>query len=643
VRRAARRALGTAPLLLLAVAIACRGTAPAGRRVLVLGFDGLDYTVTRDLMAAGRLPNFSSLAAAGSFAPLGTSIPPQSPVAWSTFITGLDPGGHGIFDFIHRDPATMAPYLSTTRSVPAAHNLRVGSWLVPLSSPRVESLRDGRPFWEPLGDRDVDTTIIRMPANFPPTGTATRELSGMGTPDILGTYGQFLFLTSDPAVRGTTTVASGVVVHVDASQGEVNGMLQGPDQPLRAQPEPMQAPFTVYVDATHQFARIVVGDEVRLVKVGEWTDWVPVTFEVRPWMTLNGQCRFYLKRLDPTFELYVSPVNLDPLAPALPISSPGSFARDLAERTGRFYTQGMPEETAALKAGLISTETFLEQARLTQEEAHRQFLDLMGQFDRGLLFYYFGSVDQVSHMLWRARDPGHPAYDAARDAPFAHVIDDLYVGLDSIVGEARRRLGPDDLLVVMSDHGFTSWRRTFNLNSWLRDAGYVAPAAGPGASVLGQVDLQHSRAYGLGLNGLYLNLRGRDAFGIVDPTERDALLSEISTKLLAVVDPSTGQPAITRVFRREEVFSSAGHDAIAPDLIVGYAKGTRASDESALGELSPSVFTDNRSAWSGDHCMDPDTVPGILLTNRALARPASTLQALAGAIVAEFGVEFPQP
>jgi len=633
------------------VAACGRPTRGDGPRVIILGFDGLDYGLTRDLMAQGRLPNFARLAALGTFAPLGSSLPPQSPVAWSTFITGLDPGGHGIFDFVHRDPKTMAPFLSTSRTEPPGHAITVGSYRFPLSSGRVELLRHGQPFWEPLEARGIRTTIVRMPANFPPSGTATRELSGMGTPDILGTYGEFT-LYSSGATASVTPLNGGSIRRLartdrpDTPGGAYAGTLEGGTQPYRAGSEPMRVDFIVDVDMTRQFARIVIGDEVRLVKAGEWTDWVPLTFAVRPMQSLHAEARFFVKSLAPDVEVYASPLNVDPLAPAVPISNPHGYAADLARATGRFYTQGMPEDTKSLKTGILSTTEFLQQARIALEENRRQFSHVLATDDSPVLFYYFGTVDLVSHMLWRSLDPQHPAYQPATDAPYASVIPALYAELDAVAGQALAELRPTDLLVVMSDHGFASWRRAFNLNSWLRDEGYVTPI-GRGrenaAGVFGDIDLTRSRAYGLGLNGLFLNLKGREAHGVVGPDARDALLTEITAKLTALVDPATGQPVASHVYRREAVYSSTGFDDLAPDLIIGYAKGTRVSDDSALGLISPDALANNMSAWSGDHCMDPDSVPGILLTNRALRKPAPNLQALAAAILGELGVQgFPR-
>jgi predicted AlkP superfamily phosphohydrolase/phosphomutase len=628
--------------VLLHLAGGCGGREGSGKRVIVLGFDGMDHRVTSDLMAKGRMPNFSRLAASGSFSSLGTSIPPQSPVAWSSFITGLDPGGHGIFDFIHRDPKTMVPYLSTTRTEGAPHTVTIGSWQFPLSSARVELARHGQPFWDVLEQHGVRTTIIRMPANFPPSGTATRELSGMGTPDVLGTYGTFSLFSSAPGPLADRTLSGGRVYPVDVVNNVVRSELVGPDNPFRAPAEKVRAPLTVYIDPQQGTAKIVAGDEERVLQVGEWSDWVPIEFPLMPLQRLRGIGRFYLKQVHPAFELYVSPVNLDPMTPAMPISTPASYAADLARATGRFYTQGIPEDAKALNEDVLTRAEFLRQAGLVVDEITRQYWSVLEHFDEGLLFYYFGNLDQVSHMMWRPRDPAHPAYDPVADAPYAAVVDDLYVAFDRIVGETIARMGADTTLMVMSDHGFTSWRRAFHLNSWLRDHGYLAVLdrslrEDPGLFL--NVDWSRTRAYGLGLNGLYINLKGREQWGIVTAQERGLLVDEIRRGLLRTLDPTTGRAAVTKVYPREQIYTDRAYFDVAPDLIVGYAEGTRGSNESALGGLPAAIIVDNTTQWSGDHCMDPDAVPGILLTSRPLRRPAPSLDKVAAAILAEFGID----
>lgn len=626
------------------LAAACAPThITTGRRVVVLGIDGFDFHLAQDLMARGRLPHLSALAAQGTFSALATSTPPLSPVAWSTFITGSDPGAHGIFDFIHREPATLEPFLSTSRTVPPSRMLTLGRWQFPLSGGRVDLLRGGTPFWEVLEGRGIETTIMRMPANFPPSGTATRELSGMGTPDMLGTYGIFTLFSSRPEVFERQDVAGGVVQPIDVIDGVARGAIEGPHNPYLVAPTPLTVTFAAHVDRANQAVKLVVGDETRVLRVGEWSTWVPVGLELLPMSTLPGEVRFLLKSLTPYFELYVSPINLDPVTPALPISTPDDYAAELARAGGRFYTQGMPEDTRARNAGALSPEELLAQARITAAENRQQFDYVLDRFTDGLLFYYFGHVDQVSHVMWRAMDPGHPAYTAA-DAPYRTVVEDLYAEMDGVVGATAARLGPNDLLVVMSDHGFASWRRAVNINSWLRDAGYLvltSARAGLAPGLTG-VDWTRTRAYAVGLNGIYINTQGREGHGIVPASQREALAAEIAATLQAAIDPATGAPAVTTAFVASQTYAGHAYPAISPDIVVGYARGTRVASDSALGIVAAAVFSDNTENWSGDHSMDPAHVPGVLFTSRPLTRPAPSLQTLAAAILAEFGItDFP--
>jgi predicted AlkP superfamily phosphohydrolase/phosphomutase len=625
----------------LAVGTACAPRPATGPRVIVLAIDGLDYQLTRSLIDAGRLPNFARLARAGGFAPLQTTMPPQSPVAWSTFATGLEPLQHGIFDFVHRDPASVAPYLSTTRTEPVRWVLPLGPWRLPLRGGEVVALRSGEPFWATLERRGVETTIVRMPANYPPSGLATRELTGMGTPDLLGSYGTFTFYTSAPTTAadatGSRTVDGGVIRRAEPADDQVRAHLEGPPNPFRRDGAALAAPFTLMRDRETNSARIIIGDEQRVLQAGEWSDWIPVSFAMTPLQALRGMCRVFLKQVQPSVELYVSPINIDPLDTALTISTPSRFAGELAQSGGRYYTQGMPEDTKAYVAGVLTGDEFLRQAAITAEENRRHYVRLRDERRSGLLFHYFGHVDQVSHVMWRSRDPEHPAYDAAHDAPYAHVIDDLYAGIDRVIGETLDRFGPETLLVVMSDHGFASWRRTFNLNAWLEREGYLVMNDPSQRDLPGfpGVDWSRTRAYALGLNGVYLNLRGRERVGIVAPNDRRTLVAEIAAGLLAEIDPKTGRPAVTMVRQADANGAASPHAAREPDLIVGYAKGTRTSNGSALGAIALDVMEDNTGLWSGDHCMDPRTVPGVLLTSRPLKKAAASLRELSESITNE--------
>jgi predicted AlkP superfamily phosphohydrolase/phosphomutase len=634
-------ALAAAALGLAAPALTGCGRSPAVPRVVILGLDGLDYDLTSRLMAEGRLPGLARLARSGGFAPLGTAIPAQSPVAWSDFTTGHDAGVHGIFDFIHRDPATMEPYLSTSRTEPPKHVLKLGGWQFPLSGGKVELLRRGQAFWEVLEKRGVPTAVLRIPANFPPSGTAGHELSGMGTPDVLGGYGTFSYYTTDRLALLGRPVSGGNVYRVEETDGVIHAQLVGPDHPLKQQPEKLKTDFTIYLDPDRPAVELVVGGERRVLQQGEWSDWVPVSFDLLPTQHLPVEARFYLKQVHPQLSLYVSPLNFDPLAPALPISNPASFAAELARAGDRYYTQGMPEDTKALTAGVFDRQEFLDQARIAGDEVFRQFPYVLRRFPRGLLFYYWGNADLVSHMMWRPMDPGHPAYDPVKDPPFADAVPSAYQQADRLVGYALDHGDKDTLVIAMSDHGFTSWRRTFHLNAWLHQHGYLAvkdESLPAGRELLTNVDWTRTRAYGFGLNALYVNLKGREKFGIVDPADRGRLLAELKQSLETTIDPWSKKPAVGHLYLRDQTFSDGGQRATGPDAVIGYAKGTRGSDESALGEVEREVLTDNDKAWSGDHEMDSPAVPGILATSRPLKRPVRNLRELNAAVLAEYGV-----
>jgi len=643
-----------AAALAAALLAGCGGASDARaprRDVIILGLDGLDYDLTRKLMDEGRLPNFARLAAANGLQKLATSIPPQSPVAWSNFITGADGGGHGIFDFVHRDPKTLVPYLSTSKVVSdpdAGEPWSLGKCQIPTGGGEMELLRHGMPFWEKLEKAGVETTVMRMPANFPPSGTATRELSGMGTPDILGTYGTFTFYTSELFYDQSKISGGGQVVEAWIEDGVVSSDLVGPDNPFTKAKTKAKAPFQVFVDPDEPVAKLVVGGEERILKVGEWSDWVPVALDLgtcgKLMMTpsIPAIARFFLKSVRPEFELYTSPLNLDPKNPVMPISTPDGFAGELAEETGYFHTQGMPEDTKALEGGVLDRTRFLEQVRTAFEEQSAQYKRILADWKGGLLFLYFGAADLTQHTLMDTLDPGHPRWDPEVSPKFANAIPDAYARFDAFLGYVLEHMPKDALVVVMSDHGFTSWRRAFALNTWLWQNGYLKvtdPDAALSAKLFGAVDWSGTKAYGLGINGLYVNLQGREKQGAVPEGERLALMRELKQKLLAVIDPKTGQPAISKVFLREETYSDGGYRDIGPDLVIGYTKGTRGSSASALGELEEEVLFDNTKEWPGDHLMDPDAVPGVLLTNRPLARPAANLTDLHRSILAEFGVE----
>jgi predicted AlkP superfamily phosphohydrolase/phosphomutase len=458
----------------------------------------------------------------------------------------------------------------------------------------------------------------------------------MGTPDLRGTYGTFSFYSSDPADGGQRQVSGGIIHVVEVRDNHVHAAIPGPMNPFRSQNERASREFEVYLDPEADAAKIEIGGEEVLLAKGEWSGWLPVKFDLIPGLVkVSGIVRLHLVAVHPHLRLYTSPVNIDPASPALPISTPPEYSRELFEHAGYFYTQGLPENTAALTADVVDDTQWLSQAADIYAERLRLLDVELRRFRSGLLFVYFGGVDQVSHMFWRTL--GKP------ESGHADAIENAYRQLDAALGQALAAIGPDVTLVVMSDHGFAPYARAVHLNSWLRDQGFLAlrAAAKVGREMYRDVDWSRTKAYGLGLNGLYLNLQGRERAGVVSPAEREGVLAELARKLLDWKDPENGTNIVSRVYRREQVYSGKYVD-LAPDLVVGYKRGYRVSNESALGEVPAGVIEDNVKKWSGDHCMAADEVPGVLLANRPLRSDPIALQDVAPTVLGEFSVPIPK-
>ncbi len=657
-----RHWLGAWPPLLCCVAmaaygVACdqqesRGTAATKRKTIIIGFDGMDPRLVIRMMDAGELPHLDGMRRDGGFAPLATSIPPQSPVAWSSFITGAGPGVHGIFDFVHRNPHKQCePFYSAAETVQSEDGWEVGEHRLPLSfwpfdhNPTQTLLqRKGTPFWSYLDAAGVPTRIYDIPADYPPEPSSHGHhccLAGMGVPDMLGTYGTYQHFAEDTPL--TREEAGGMRSPVEFVQDVARATLTGPANSALKTPLPIHVPFTICRDLAARAVLIEVQDQQVLLAEHQWSDWTRIDFTQQmpsflPDVHLSGICRFYLQEVAPNFRLYVTPINIDPSKPAARISEPPQFVEGIAEKLGMFYTTGFQEDHKARSNGIFTDQEYADQADTVLQERLNLLQYALDEFTEGLLFFYFSSTDLQAHIFWWDSDEAHPSRPAAAAQQNHQLIKELYKRFDQVVGQVRERAGPDATLMVMSDHGFANFRRQFNLNSWLRENGYLHPPTC--GSLFEGCDWSRTRAYGLGLNGLYLNLRGRERDGIVTSgAEREALLGELISRLEAVRDDD-GQPVIKKVYRSDQVYDGAQME-FAPDLILGYHRGYRASWATTLGEITSSVLSDNDSAWSADHCIAADEVPGVLFSSRPIVAGQPSLIDLAPTILAEYGIVAP--
>jgi predicted AlkP superfamily phosphohydrolase/phosphomutase len=611
------------------------------KRVVVLGLDGLDYRLTEKLLAEGKLPHLAALRELGCFKPLATTLPPISPVAWSSFQTGVNPGKHSIFDFLTPDRRTYQPKLSSVDIRPPRRVLRLGKYQLPMGRAEIRLLRKSRPFWSFLSDHGIFSCILRVPITFPPEKLRGVLLSAMCVPDLRGTQGMFSYYTTRPQEDGDRT--GGDVHTVVRSGNTIRAELIGPHNPLRTDGSILKVPFVVTVRDKDR-AVLTIGGVKHELRKDQYTDWIQVRFRAGPGVKVHGVCKFLLLSTEPDFGLYVTPVNLDPESPAMPVSYPSVYSVYLAKRQGLFATLGLAEDTWALNEHILSDEHFIQQCVDMDREREAMFFDALDKVPRGLVACVFDGTDRLQHTFWRHIDEEHPAHSAEARGKQGDVIEDLYRRMDDLVGRTVARCRRQDtLLLVISDHGFNSFRRGIDLNRWLEENGYLYVHADKrGQEYLGGVDWSRTRAFALGLAGIFLNVKDKYAQGIVEPgAEAAKLREEIASRLSGLVDPESGASAIKRVYQAPRIYRGPYKDE-APDLIVGYERGYRASWDTAIGRITEEVFHANRKAWSGDHCIDPSLVPGVLFCNYPVADEYPRLMDVGPTVLRLFGVAVPE-
>lgn len=633
------------------------------RRVIIVGLDGLEPSLTERYMQEGILPNLSSLKDSGSFSRLATTLPALSPVAWSSFQTGVNPGAHNIFDFLTRDKRSCLPQLASTEIRTRAHSSlktilskiglkRLANSIKGGTKHSVAITRKSKPFWRILGDHGVFSNIIRVPISYPPEDFNGNILSAMCTPDIRGTQGSFAFFVENTEQLSSAT-GGDIKLFTKGSPAKdlsheykdsLCGELVGPPAPNSDASRHVQAlttPFELHLARSKRVAELRINEQRITLAADTFSPWVEVAFSHGRSKEIRGIVRFSLREIGPHFALYVSPINIHPEHPALPISHPAIFSSWLAKKHGLYGTLGLMEDTWGRNEHALDDARFLEQAYLTHQERERMFFEALDKTREGLCACVFDASDRIQHVFWRYIDPRHPAPLEDKEK-FGGTIREMYIKMDDLIGRVRERLNRDDHLFVLSDHGFSSFRRGINLNTWLLQNGYLAlkDDKKEGAEYLQDVDWSRTVAFAIGLSGIYINRRGREARGIVEPKDAARIKDEIAKKLSELRDPLDSEVAVRKVYD-----SSASYRGLyvgeAPDLIVGYAPGYRVSWESITGTVEGEIFSDNTKAWSGDHHIDPELIPGVLFSNRRVKSETPKIVDLAPTVLDLFGVKVP--
>ena len=628
-----------------------RGANPglSEKKVIILGFDGIDPDLLSKWMDEGKLPNLRMLGESGTFLKMGTTNPAESPVAWSSFATGTNPGKTGIFDFLKRDPQTYMPDLATTSFSEGKFLLR----LFPIEKPSVTCNRKGMSFWQITSRNGLKCVVLQAPVTFPPEKVVGGKLlSGLGVPDIRGTQGTFSYYATDVREEGDTEMG-GKISHVKIKDKKIETVIYGPRNRLSRRREDILVPLEIEIINDKQVI-IKVQDIEEKLDVGQWSDWFVIKFKMNPLIKIYGMGKFYLISIKPEFRLYLCPINFYPKKPPFPISYPKSFCRKLAEEIGLYKTLGWAIDTWALSEKRIDEKTFLEDLFYTMNQREEIMMNMLEKKNFDLFIFIFQASDRVQHMFWRLIDETHPAYDREKAEKYGDAILKVYQKMDEIVGEVMPFVDEDTTLFVISDHGFHSFRKAVNLNTWLVKNGYMTLSSEKGKEykledLFGKgefwpnVDWQRTKAYALGLGCIYINLKGREIYGIVKPgDEYDGLKEEIVTKLKNLRDPVTGKKVIVDMYKRENIYKGE-YLKEAPDLVVGFNEGYRVSWQTALGGSPPKVIVENKSNWSGDHCsLDPSITKGIFLSNKKFAGESPSIIDIAPTVLEIFNLPIPE-
>ncbi|MFC1488215.1 alkaline phosphatase family protein [Thermodesulfobacteriota bacterium] len=613
------------------------------KKFVILGLDGMDPTLMEKYMAEGKLVNFAKLRDQGCFKRLITTIPSISPVAWSSFQTGANPGKHNIYDFLTRDKRNYKPLLSSVNIRGPRRKIIIGRYQLPLSKTNIRLLRKGQAFWRILGEHGIFSNIIRVPITFPPEKFRGVQLSAMCVPDLRGSQGMFSFYSTQSDDKFEHT--GGETFYTTREGNTIKAELVGPENPFRIDNNILKVSFVVTVKDSRSVDIRIDGRSYRLKK-NVYSEWIKIAFKAAPGIKIRGICKFLLLSVDPEFELYVTPINIDPEKPIMPIAHPNVYSTYFSKLLGPFATLGLAEDTWALNEKVLSDDGFLQQCIQIDQERERMFFDSLDKVKRGLCVCVFDSTDRIQHSFWRYIDKEHPAYHGQTQEHLQrrNAIEESYMRMDALVGKALAKCSDNKtVLMVISDHGFSSFRYGIDLNRWLEGNGYLKVKDGQREKKhLSAVDWSQTRAFAIGLTGIFLNLKGREAQGIVAPgQEADLLRNEIAKNLNKLTDPIRGQLAVKQVYNALETYHGPYKNE-APDLIVGYNRGYRASWETAIGQITEEVFHDNTKAWSGDHCIDSSLVPGILFCNRPIATDRPRLIDIGPTVLNMFGVRVPK-
>lgn len=563
-------------------------------RVLIIGLDAFDPKTFERLYEQGRMPNLGRYVQAGNYSRFAVSNPPQSEVSWTSIATGLNPGGHGMFDFVHRNPATYALNVSL---LPTQKGFGGTQFAPPFNAKTIfdQTVAKGYP-----------ATVLWWPAMFPArVQSPVQSIPGLGTPDLLGRLGVGTMFTTNPNLAKGKDRKTPVAL-LKQTGTTYTSVLSGPMR--KASGGGIEAAtLPVSIEKTgNQSVRLKVGNHTLDLQEGKWSPIIEVSFKMGFLYSIKGITQFVLTQTKPDLNVYASPLQIHPLSSPWHYATPRGFMKKTWNACGPFLTVGWPQDTTALEDGFINDEQFLELCESIDRSREKVLMYHLDNFREGVLATVFDTLDRVQHMFYRDRQD---------------IIDQWYVRLDDLIGRIEQRLNAKGQLdktkiVILSDHGFTEFSHKAHLNRWLLDRGYMTPKEHQDSGNFSQVDWSKSQAYAIGLNSIYLNQAGREGKGIVQTAEREALLNKLCNELLQW-QGENGRSVVQKVWKQNEAFDGP-LASYGPDIMVGFAPGFRASSQTGLGSWEKESIEPNRDHWGADHCINPEAVPGVIFASKGL-------------------------
>lgn len=557
-------------------------------RTIIVGFDSFDPEIFEKLQNAGAMPNLGKFVSMGGYSRLEVCSPPQTEVSWTSIATGVDPGSHGIFDFVHRDPETYIPYVSI---LPTKQGVMGEQFLPPYTT---------KTLFHEAADMGYPATALWWPALFParPEIPVT-TMPGLGTPDIRGQLGVGTYLTTEPEKKSKVNV-----IRLESTgKGRFSASLEGPQVKSRNGMQAATLPLSLEMGEGGGSAVLTIDRQKIHLVPGKWSPIIELKFPAGFAFSIHTLTQAILTETGERVSLYLLPFQIHPLHSLWHYATPSSLVKDSWKETGPFLTLGWPQDTNALEDGCITDEQFLDLCESIFASRKRIFFRQLDKFHEGVLAGIFDCLDRVQHMFLRTNQD---------------IVEQWYLKLDGFVGEVQSKIDQLGLekyrLLVLSDHGFRTFEQKVHLNHWLVDNGYMSMEGQVENPDLRNVAWENSQAYALGLNSIYLNIADREGRGIVSSGNIEPLLGEIKNKLLGW-KTDDGKTIISRVLLKHEAFTGP-YARLGPDLVVGYAPGFRASSETGLGKSADHSLDANADHWSADHCIDSAKVPAVFFANR---------------------------